>query len=390
MTSNWHPASWRMRPAAQMPVYEDAAALEAAETKLRSARSIARPEVSESLKRRLAEAARGRALLLQGGDCAELFGAHNPQSVAALAGLFGSMAKVLERQSGVPAVRIARIAGQFGKPRTMAYEERDSVALPVWRGEIVNDRAFGADARHADPQRMLTAHAESVRVAALLPDGLFTSHEALLLPYEEALVRRGADGRSWSVSAHFLWVGERTRQLDGAHVEFLSGIANPIGVKCGPDVRADELLRLADRLDPRHEQGRLTLIVRHGVDEIGKRLPPLMRALKAEGRQALWVNDPMHGNTVRRGHHKLRWVDSMLEEARRFSAIAQEEGVWPGGLHLEMTADDVGECMGIHGPGEPEELGPRWTSACDPRLNGAQALEFIEQWAALLRPRVAA
>ena len=256
MTSAWHPASWRLHPAAQMPAYADRAALEAVEAELRSAGRVTSPEDCAVLKGRLAEAARGRALLLQGGDCAELFGAHSAGSVAALSALFAAMAETLERLAGVPVVRVARIAGQFGKPRTMALEEQDGTALPVWRGEIVNDRSFEADARDPDPRRMLRAHAESVRVAALIPDGLFTSHEALLLPYEEALVRTGPGGRHWSASAHFLWVGERTRQLDGAHVEFLSGIANPIGVKCGPDLRRDELLRLADRLDPDREPER--------------------------------------------------------------------------------------------------------------------------------------
>lgn len=390
MTPAWRPASWRERPAAQMPVYADAAALGAVEAELRTAEAVAKPEDSARLKTRLADAARGRALLLQGGDCAEVFGEHSAASVAAFTGLFDAMTEALERQAGVPVVRVARIAGQYAKPRTIEAEEQDGATLPVWRGEIVNSKVFETKARVADPMRMLRAHAESMRVAGLLPDDLFTSHEALLLPYEEALVRRDEDGRAWSVSGHSLWVGERTRQVDGAHVEFLSGIANPIGVKCGPSLEADEMLGLLDKLDPHNEPGRLTLIVRHGAEEIARRLPALMRAAKGAGRQPLWVSDPMHGNTVRGGALKLRQVETMLEESRQFAAIAHAEGVWPGGLHLEMTAEDVGECLGMNGPASADELGQKWTSACDPRLNGAQALAFAQSWAALLRPRVAA
>lgn len=390
MSSNWHPASWRQRPAVQMPAYADARALNAVEAELREAAPIALPERSAALKARLAHAAQGRAMLLQGGDCAELFGAHSPASVAGLAGLFDAMSGVLERHAAVPVVRVARIAGQFAKPRTIEAEEQDALVLPAWRGEIVNGKAFEAGARDADPRRMSLAHAESLRVANLLPDDLFASHEALLLPYEEALIRRDDEGRAWSVSGHFLWVGERTRQPGGGHVEFLSGIANPIGVKCGPSLSPGELLRLLDKLDPGNEPGRVTLIIRHGVEEIARQLPPLLRAVKFAGRQPLWVNDPMHGNTVRGGPRKLRHVGVMLEEARRFAAILESEGMWPGGLHLEMTAEEVGECLGDHGPRTAEELGPRWTSACDPRLNGTQALSFVRQWAASLRPRVAA
>ena len=390
MTAAWHPASWRERPAEQMPVYADLTALGAVETELRNARPIARAEDSAALKDRLATAAQRRALLLQGGDCAEIFGGHTARSVTALAGLFDAMSEALERQAGVPVVRIARIAGQFAKPRTMEVEEQDDQVLPVWRGEIVNGKPFEAEARAADPARMLLAHADSMRVAQLLRRDLFISHEALLLPYEEALLRVGPDGKPWSVSAHFLWVGERTRQVDGAHVEFLSGIANPIGVKCGPSLEADEMLRLLDKLDPENEPGRLTLIVRHGAEEIARRLPALMRAVKGAGREPLWVSDPMHGNTVRGEAGKRRHVATMLNEARRFADIAYAEAVWPGGLHLEMTAEDVGECLGAHGPASPEELGPKWTSACDPRLNGDQALAFAQSWAALLRSQVAA
>lgn len=367
MGEPWHPASWRGAPAAQQPAYADAGALTAVEARLRTVAPLVRADEVDLLKASLAQAAAGRALLLQGGDCAETF---DRPDVAGLAALFGRLAGTLESAAQAPVVRVARIAGQFAKPRTV--EGR------VWRGEIVN----GREAFEPDPERMLQAERHARATLAELPVGLFASHEALLLPYEEALVRRIADGR-WLGSGHLLWVGERTRQPDGAHVEFLSGLANPVGVKLGPTASPDDVLRLAERLDPARDPGRLTFIVRHGAAEIGRSLPPLMRAARSAGLVALWVSDPMHGNTVRGGARKLRRLRDMIAETEAFTAIARAEGVWSGGLHLEMTREPVAECSG-------GAEGTGWTSACDPRLNPDQAAELVGAFAAALSRRQAA
>ncbi|GAA4024274.1 phenazine biosynthesis protein PhzC [Sphingomonas swuensis] len=362
MSDGWHPAIWRGTPAAQQPDYADAAALSAVEADLAKADPLVRRDDVERLRQLLAEAAAGRALLLQGGDCAETFAEPD------LAGL-GSLFDTLAEQLPLPAVTIARIAGQFAKPRTV--EGR------VWRGEIVN----GRDDLEPDPERMRTALAHSRAIVGKLPPRLFTSHEALLLPYEQALVRRSGDGRWWSGSAHFLWLGERSRQPDGAHVAFAAGIDNPLGVKLGV-IEADELRQLADRLDPHHEPGRLTLIVRMGT-MIGARLPGLMRALRQDGRTPLWVSDPLHGNTERGGARKVRRMDAVLREVRDFVAIARSEGVHAGGLHLEMTPEDVAECSG-------SDEGMGWTSACDPRLNPRQAASTVRAFVEALSQRDAA
>ena len=368
MRAGWHPASWRSAEAAQQPVYADAPALAAVEAELARAAPIVDQASVADLKRRLGEVAAGRALLLQGGDCAETFA---DPDIAGLTALFDRLAELLATSAAQPVVRVARIAGQFAKPRTIEGE--------VWRGEIVNSR----DRLAPDPSRMLRAQGHAAQTAKRLPPELFASHEALLLPYEEALVRTDATGRPYGASGHFLWIGERTRDPVGAHVEFLSGLANPIGVKLGPAATPAELLRLADRLDPQREPGRLTLIVRHGAGEIGRALPPLMRALRAEGRTPLWVSDPMHGNTLRGGPRKVRRLDDMIAEAERFVAIARAEGIWPGGLHLELTPENVAECSG-------GREGQGWTSACDPRLNPDQAAALVGTFAAALSRREAA
>lgn len=393
MSVAWHPGSWRERPAAQMPLYADADALLAAERKLSQAAPVAPIGESELLKRQLAEVAAGHAFLLQGGDCAETFDTPTAEQVDALAALFEAMARPLEQSLCAPVVRVARIAGQFAKPRGITVEQRGGESLPVYRGDLINGLAFRASERRADPGRMLAGHAHALGIKALLdslPQPLFTSHEALLLPYEEPLVRRdAAGGRQWSVSGHFLWVGERTRQVGGAHVEFIRGIANPIGVKCGPSLETDELLRLCDRLDPEQERGRLSLIVRLGADRIEAHLPGWLRALRSAGRQPVLVCDPMHGNTQRGGPRKLRRYEVMLDEARRFFAIVRAEGMWPGGLHLEMTPEPVTECLGGRGPGKLDDL-TDWRSACDPRLNRDQALDFAGDVARVAAHAVAA
>jgi 3-deoxy-D-arabino-heptulosonate 7-phosphate (DAHP) synthase class II len=362
MTSGWHPALWRERDAAQQPVYADAAALAQAEAELGSAPALIELARVDALRRHLGEAAAGQALLLQGGDCAETF---EEPDLDGLTDLFSQ----LSDQLPLGTIPIARIAGQFAKPRTIEGK--------VWRGEIVNSR----DDLEPDPGRMLRAYTHCARTLRRLNPALFTSHEALLLPYEEALVRRAEDGRWWSGSAHFLWLGERSRQPDGAHVAFAAGLANPLGVKLG-EIGPDELCGLADALDPGREPGRLTLIVRMGP-AIASRLPALMRAMRQEGRAPLWVSDPLHGNTERGGARKVRRMDAIAREVADFVAIARSEGVHAGGLHLEMTAEDVAEVSGSH-------EGEGWTSACDPRLNPRQAAEVVRTFAAALAQRDAA
>jgi 3-deoxy-7-phosphoheptulonate synthase len=391
--TQWHPGSWRSRPAAQMPLYADPDALCSAERALSQAAPVAPIGESECLKRLLAEAAAARAFLLQGGDCAETFAEPTQQRVEALATLFNAMALRLTETIDVPVVRVARIAGQSAKPRGSSTEQRGGELLPAYRGDLINGAPFDAVSRPADPGRMLRGHAHALATKALLDslaEPLFTSHEALLLPYEEPLVRRdAADGRQWSVSGHMLWVGDRTRQLDGAHVEFLRGLANPIGLKCGPTLTTDELLRLCERLDPEREPGRLTLIVRLGASRIGDILLGWLRAMRSAGRQPLWACDPMHGNTERGGMRKLRRYDVLLAEVRSFFAITAAEATWPGGLHLEMTPDPVTECLGGSGPAGLEDL-TDWRSACDPRLNCAQAIDFAADVARLAAHAVAA
>jgi 3-deoxy-7-phosphoheptulonate synthase len=362
VAGEWHPAIWRSASAEQQPVYSDRAALAAAEAELASAPVLVGLSEVDRLRDRLVLAAAGRALLLQGGDCAETFA---EPDVSGLASLFERLSSKLP----LPAVRVARIAGQFAKPRTVEGK--------VWRGEIVNSR----EELEPDPKRMLRAYRHAAATVRRLPESLFTSHEALLLPYEQAMVRRSEDGRWWSGSGHFLWLGERSRQLDGAHVTFASGLSNPLGVKLGT-IETDELRHLFDRLDPSQEPGRMTLIIRMGA-EIGSRLPALMHALRQEGRHPLWVSDPLHGNTNRGGPRKVRRLEDITREVTDFVAIARSEGVHPGGLHLEMTPEDVAEVTGaLEGEG--------WTSACDPRLNPRQAEELVRRFAAALQQRNAA
>jgi 3-deoxy-7-phosphoheptulonate synthase len=294
------------------------------------------------------------------------------------------------RTIGGDVVHIARAAGQFAKPRSSSLESRDGATLPSYRGDAVNGAAFTHAARLPDPQRLIRAHRQSRATAALLAaydeaEGLgsgaarvWTSHEALLLPYEQALTRRDPEtGRWWALSGHMLWVGDRTRDLDGAHVRYASGIANSIGLKCGPSLDADTLLRLIDRLDPENEAGRLVLIGRFGADSVQAHLPALMRATRAAGRKALWACDPMHGNGQMVGARKVRRLDDIVAETETFLAIADAEGVHAGGLHLETSGADVTECLGA-GVGEPD-LERRYESLCDPRLNLDQALTLAER-----------
>lgn len=380
----WHPASWRRLPAAQMPDYPDPATLAVVERQLGEAAAIASIADSARLSAEIARAAAGAAFILQGGDCAESFGETSAASITATIALFDAMSARIADGLGVPVVKIARIAGQFAKPRTSDLETRRNVSLPAYRGDIINGPSFDAASRTPDPTRMLRAHQESLDAARLLGGApIYTSHEALLLPYEQALARRDRDGRWWSVSGHSLWLGARTRQRHGAHVEYLRGIANSIGVKIGPDVEPDELIGLCEMLDPGNRPGRLMLIGRFGIGLVSERLPRLMRATRAAGLAAVWMNDPMHGNTQQHGGVKLRRVDDIIGEIHTFFAIASAESVHLGGIHLEMSAQNVTECIGGRGPRSLDELSRNYLSACDPRLNQDQAIDVASAIAGL-------
>ena len=386
----WFPASWRGRPARQMPEYADEAAVRAVEARLATAAPVVQSEDSAKLRDAVAGLAMGSGFLLQGGDCAESFDDPVAEQVAGIVGLFDAMAGQLHPAVNGALIEIARIAGQFAKPRSATTESHEGVTLPAYRGDIVNGAAFEPEARRADPLRMMRAHMQSVGTAASLAamrgaaGPIFTSHEALLLPYEEALTRRDAAGRWWATSGHMLWLGDRTRQADGAHVEYLRGIENVVGVKCGPSLGADELLRLVERLDPRNCAGKLVLIGRFGAKRIGEALPPLMRAVREEGRAVVWTIDPMHGNTTMSGKRKVRRLPDILAEIDAFFAIARAEGVHGGGIHLEMSALDVTECIGGRGPASIDELEKNWLTACDPRLNAGQAIDLAAHVAGLL------
>jgi len=314
----WYPASWRSRPARQMPAYTDEAQVRAVEARLSGAAPVVQYADCARLRTAMAELAAGRGFLLQGGDCAESFDDPVAEQIAGIVGLFDAMAERLRRAVQGPLTEVARIAGQFAKPRSAQVETHDGVTHPAYRGDIVNSARFDEAARQADPQRMIRAHMQSVGTAASLAAAretgapIFTSHEALLLPYEEALTRCDAAGRWWATSGHMLWLGDRTRQIDGAHVEFLRGIENVVGVKCGPSLGPDELVRLVERLDPANRPGKLVLIGRFGARRIAEALPPLMRAIKAAGRAAVWTIDPMHGNTSTSGKRKVRRLPDIL------------------------------------------------------------------------------
>jgi 3-deoxy-7-phosphoheptulonate synthase len=390
-----------------------------------------------TLKEHLATASSGHAFLLQAGDCAESFHEGSADSIRDKLRVILQMAIVLTYGAGVPVIKVGRIAGQFAKPRSQDYEERDGLRLPAFRGHIIHSEEFTAEARRPDPERLLSAYNQSAATLNLLrafttggfaalsrvhawnqefvatsPEGkhyeaiaddidralrfmkasgvdlhgdeslqsvdFYTSHEALILPYEQALTRRDSLTGDWyDCSAHFLWVGDRTRQLDGAHVAFLRGLANPIGLKVGPSATPQELRRLAEALNPANETGRLTLISRMGNGLIEDKLPPLVEALRADGRTEMWACDPMHGNTfVASGGQKTRHFDDVLSETSKFFTIHRSLGTWPGGLHVELTGDNVTECLGGGSRLEEEHLDLNYTSMCDPRLNATQSLDL--------------
>jgi 3-deoxy-7-phosphoheptulonate synthase len=445
MASPWAPGSWRELPAGQQPDWPDEAALERALKQLAALPPLVFAGEARSLTDNLADVARGRAFLLQAGDCAESFESFSADTIRDKLKVILQMAVVLTYSSGVPSVKVGRIAGQFAKPRTSPVETIDGVALPAFRGHMVNDPAFTTAARTPDADRLVAAYHQSAATLNLLRaftkggfadlsrvhawnqdfvassrEGqrydrlaneidramrfmaacgvdmgaesaihqvdLYTSHEALILGYEEALTRQDSlTGLWYDCSAHFLWVGMRTRQLDGAHVEFLRGVNNPIGVKIDASATADELLRLCERLNPDRIPGRLTLVVRMGADLVGEHLPPLLRAVSGEGHPVVWACDPMHGNTFTANGRKTRHFDVILRELTGFFAAHHDAGTWPGGLHIELTGEDVTECLGGAETVEDRHLDDRYETMCDPRLNARQSLDLAFRVAELLR-----
>jgi 3-deoxy-7-phosphoheptulonate synthase len=433
----WTPAGWRAHEAAQQPTYADPAALAAVEGRLRRFPPLVFAGEARSLETRLAQVAQGRAFLLMGGDCAESFAEFHPDAIRDTFRVLLQQAVVLTWGATLPVVKVARMAGQFAKPRSRPTETRDGLTLPAYRGDLINDLAFTPEARRPDPERLAGAYHQSAATLNLLRafaqggyadlhevhrwtldfiDGtsvarryrdlaarldealrfmaacgitgetvpairevdLFTSHEALHLPYEEALTRVDSlTGRWYDCSAHFLWVGDRTRQPEGAHVHFLAGVGNPIGIKCGPGLRPDDALRLLDTLDPDHHPGRVTLITRHGADAVGDHLPGLVRAVAASGHPVVWCCDPMHGNTHATDTGvKTRDFARISAEIEAFFDVHAAEGTHAGGIHLEMTGKDVTECVGGAVGVDEGSLGVRYESHCDPRLNAGQALEI--------------
>ncbi|PWE17094.1 3-deoxy-7-phosphoheptulonate synthase class II [Marinicauda salina] len=443
----WSPDSWRTKTALQLPDYPDAAALADVEAELSRRPPLVFAGEARRLRRQLANVASGQAFLLQGGDCAESFKEFSAANVRDTFRVLLQMAVVMTFAAAKPVVKVGRIAGQFAKPRSSPTETQDGVELPSYRGDSVNEMAFTPEARVPDPQRLVRAYEQSastlnllralasggyadlhnvhqwtldflagspageryqeyadritealafMRACGVTPDAapslegvdFFTSHEALHLPFEEALTRMDSTtGRWYATSAHLLWIGDRTRQPDGAHVEFARGVENPIGLKCGPSIEVDDLLRLIDALNPANEAGRIVLYARMGADKVGEHLPELVRRVEAEGRRVVWSCDPMHGNTMKTGSgYKTRDFDRILAELRGFFEIVRAEGAEPGGVHFEMTGGAVTECVGGAGHLSEADLSSRYHTHCDPRLNADQALEMAFQIADALKP----
>ncbi|MFC2249786.1 class II 3-deoxy-7-phosphoheptulonate synthase [Labrys portucalensis] len=446
MSERWTPQSWRSRPIQQSPVYPDEKALNDVEATLATFPPLVFAGEARKLKRQLAKVAAGEAFLLQGGDCAESFAEHGADNIRDFFRVFLQMAVVLTFAGSSPVVKVGRIAGQFAKPRSAPTEKVGEIELPVYRGDIVNGTEFTAEARIPDPRRQLEAYRQSAATLNLLrafasggyanlahvhqwmlgfvkdspqsskyqalaeritetldfmracgidpelhPEmritDFYTSHEALLLGYEQAMTRiDSTSGDPYATSGHFVWIGDRTRQLDHAHVEFFRGVKNPIGLKCGPSLKPDELIRLIDILNPENEPGRLTLIARFGHDKVEQHLPELIRAVKREGRSVVWSCDPMHGNTVKAMNgYKTRPFDQITGEIKSFFAVHQAEGTYAGGLHLEMTGKNVTECTGGARAVSEADLADRYHTHCDPRLNAEQAIEVAFMVADLVK-----
>jgi 3-deoxy-7-phosphoheptulonate synthase len=376
----WSPDSWRSREARQQPVYPDAGALAAVERELGSYPPLVALHDADALKAAIGEAQAGRAFLLQGGDCAESFAEFSSENIDANIALLEAMAARITAASGLETIRVGRMAGQFAKPRSAPSETRGGTSLPAYRGDIVSGIAFDAAARRPDPERMFRAYAQAAATLNRIGRAAYTSHEALLLPFEQALVRKDpATGRFYGASAHMLWIGDRTRFAGSAHVEFARGLANPIGIKCGPTLAPEMLLALLDILNPGREPGRIVLIARMGHERVADALPPLLRAVRRAGHPVLWSCDPMHGNTKRNADgYKTRPLERILAETKAFFAAAACEGVACGGLHFEMTGRDVAECTGLGVTLTQADMADRYHTHCDPRLNPAQAMALAE------------
>ncbi len=439
MTSTpWTPASWRTRPAKQLPSYDDANGLAVAETELKRMPPLVFAGEARTLKAQLADAAAGKAFVLQGGDCAESFAEFGANKIRDTFRALLQMSVVMTFSGSMPVIKMGRMAGQFAKPRTEDTETINGVTLPAYRGDIVNGYEFTAESRIPDPQRMLRAYNQSAATLNLLrafakggyadlhqihrwnlefikdsedteryqklaerieqsldfmtacgftretvphilrETDFYTCHEALLLPYEEALTRvDSTSGDHYACSGHFVWIGARTNQNDHAQVEFVRGIKNPIGLKCPPNLEPDSLLRLVDTINPDNEPGRLTLIARMGAGKVEEKLTPLVRAIQKEGRTVTWVSDPMHGNTLKSpSGYKTRKFEDIMSEVKDFFAVHKTEGTIPGGVHVEMTGQDVTECTGGLQEITDDNLSSRYHTVCDPRLNVSQALEL--------------
>ncbi|GAA2777075.1 3-deoxy-7-phosphoheptulonate synthase [Saccharopolyspora taberi] len=380
----------RVLRADQQPDWPDPDHLHRVAATLRSRRALVAQEEVDALRRRLAEAAAGRALLLQGGPCAEIFGAPARHETEQTMAMLGRMASTLSEGAELPVVAVGRVAGQYAKPRSRTTEQRHGTVLPAYRGDAVNGTGFSARERAADPDRLLRAYDESaaaLRRLRSMAQWCYSSHEALLLDYENSLVRTDPDTRrTYASSGHMLWIGERTRHPDCAHVELAARVNNPFGVKVGPSATPDDLLDLITRINPERTPGKLTLITRLGADRIEDVLPALVDKVRLAEVPVLWVCDPMHGNTnVTETGTKTRSVADIVAEIRAFVGIHRQLGTHPGGLHLEMTAHAVTECLGGTEPVRAEDLGKNYTSACDPRLNAGQAADVAslaaEAWA---------
>lgn len=387
--NQWHPGSWRVKEPNQIPKYADSTALLQVEQRISNYPGLVATQDVDALRRKLSEVYFGHRFVIQAGDCSETFANFNKDNLAAQYQLITDMAGILQHKTGRPVVRIGRIAGQYAKPRSSAMEQIGGIELPSYRGDLVNDSSFDANQRHHDPARMEIAyftasatmnglrHLDSCyqknNSISSLDDIVYTSHEALHLPYEQTFLQRSEEGRWYCHSAHFLWIGERTRQLDGAHVEFLRGIENPIGVKVGPSMTVDELLRLVEVLDPFNDSGRLTLISRFGAHNIPK-LTPLIEALQREGRHVCWICDPMHGNTIKLNSGlKTRNCYTLASEIQGFLQAHHTLGKVASGLHLEASGLDVTECLGGPTALVEEDLNRAYFTTCDPRLNPIQA-----------------
>ena len=435
----WKPNSWRNYPVVQMPTYPDESKVNSVEAKLSFKPPLVFAGEVQALKKSLALAEKGNAFILQGGDCAESFSQFSANGIRDTFKVLLQMAVILTYGSSIPIIKIGRIAGQFAKPRSSDVEIIDGIELPSYRGDMINDMEFNKTARQPDPQRLIDGYEQSAAtlnlirafaqggmanlekvhewtlgflndtpetdkyreianriseslnfmkacgltsssVPQLRETDFFTSHEALLLNYEEALTRVDtitAEKGWYATSAHLLWVGDRTRQFDHGHIEYLSGIQNPVGIKCGPSLEKDDLIRLLDKVNPNNESGKVVLICRMGSEKVNEHLPKLIKNIKANGKNVTWCCDPMHGNTIKASNgYKTRRVAEILNEVNNFFLVHKFEGTLPGGVHFEMTGSNVTECLGGANEVKESDLGSRYHTHCDPRLNGSQSLEL--------------